>query len=197
MVIKLYVEGGGDSNSLHSRCREGFRRFLEKAGLEGQMPRIVACGSRQSAYDKFTTARENGDNALLLVDSEVKVTEESPWKQLAKEGFNVPLKATDDHCHLMVLCMESWFMADEEALSAFFGQGFNTKALPKNSNIESISKEEIFKSLEKASLKCKTKGAYGKGEHSFSILATIDPEKVASASPWANRFLSTLKRLKK
>lgn len=32
----------------------------------------------------------------------------------------------------------------------------------------------------------------GKGEHSFRLLAMIDPEKVVKASPWAMRFVETL-----
>ena len=68
--IKLYVEGGGDSEPLHSLCREGFSGFLENAGFKGHMPRIVACGGRQTAYDKFRRACESGETALLLIDSE-------------------------------------------------------------------------------------------------------------------------------
>ena len=75
MVVKLYVEGGGDSDRLHRRCREGFQQF--------------------------------------------------------------------------------------------FGQGFNAGALPKNDDIETISKQEIYEGLQRASLHCKTKSPYGKGEHSF------------------------------
>jgi hypothetical protein len=41
---------------------------------------------------------------------------------------------------------------------------------------------------------CKTKAPYGKGEHSFKLLALIDPTKVANASPWANRFINELKK---
>lgn len=47
---KVYVEGGGDRKDLKSKCREGFRKFFEKAGLTGRMPRIVTCGGRRSGY---------------------------------------------------------------------------------------------------------------------------------------------------
>ena len=33
MVIKLYVEGGGNAASLKAECRKGFNTFLGKAGL--------------------------------------------------------------------------------------------------------------------------------------------------------------------
>ena len=66
--MKLYVEGGGDAAALKTACREGFAKFLGKAGLAGRMPRIVACGSRADAYDSFCTAIGNGEAAMLLVD---------------------------------------------------------------------------------------------------------------------------------
>jgi hypothetical protein len=109
---------------LRTRCREGFRGFLEKAGFEGNLPRIVACGGRRSAYDRFKTACDQGETGLLLIDSEDTVSVNSPWEYLASrpdDGFSKPPNVSDDHCHLMVVCMESWFLADKEALSEFFG----------------------------------------------------------------------------
>jgi hypothetical protein len=192
---RLYVEGGGDSAAMHSRCREGFSGFLEKAGFKGRMPRIVACGGRQDAFDRFKTACEAGETSFLLIDSEEPVVEKSPWDHLAKrsgDGFVKPGNADDDHCHLMVICMESWFLADKGALSTFFGQGFKANALPNTAKIEEVSKQDIFAGLQKASSNCKTKAPYGKGEHSFKILLSLSPEKVSAASPWANRFLQKL-----
>lgn len=194
-MVKLYVEGGGDSHALHSRCREGFCGFLKKAGFRGRMPRIVACGGRQSAFDDFKTACESNETALLLIDSEDCVSVNSPWVHLANrpgDRFAKPQNAKDDHCHLMVVCMESWFLADKDALSRFFGQGFNANALPQNVDIEAISKHDIYDGLQRATSHCRTKAPYGKGEHSFKILLLIAPDKVLNASPWAKRFLEKL-----
>jgi hypothetical protein len=193
--VKRYVEGGGDSEALRSRCREGFRGFLEKAGFMGRMPRIVACGGRQAAYDRFKIACESDETGLLLLDSEDSVSVTSPWTHLTNrrgDGFTKPQNAMDDHCHLMVVCMESWFLADKEALSRFFGQGFTVNTLPQNTNIESVSKNDIYAGMQRATSTCKTKAPYGKGEHSFRILLLIAPDKVRNASPWAKRFLEKL-----
>ena len=63
-MVKLYVEGGGDSQLLRTACRQGFAEFLGKAGLAGRMPRVVAGGSRSSTYDMFCTAVAQGEEAL-------------------------------------------------------------------------------------------------------------------------------------
>jgi len=71
-VNTIYLEGGGDSKELHIRCRKGFRKLLEKCGFKGQMPKLVACGGRDSAFDDFKIAhanKSNSDYASMLIDS--------------------------------------------------------------------------------------------------------------------------------
>lgn len=198
--LKVYVEGGGNSNALKTKCRQSFTTFLKKAGLGGSMPRIVACGTRKAAYDDFCTALKNGEPALLLVDSEDLVAEthkDKPWAHLAArkgDKWQRPEGAEDDQCHLMVVCMESWFLADREQLANFFAQGFQVSALPSpQRSVESIAKETVYDALEKATSNCKTKSVYGKGEHSFDLLTMLDPQKVMAASPWAARFVKRLR----
>ena len=73
MNVKAYVEGGGDTNALKTKCRQGFSEFFRKAGLAGRMPRIVASGSRRNAYEDFCTALKKAaadQFIVLLVDSE-------------------------------------------------------------------------------------------------------------------------------
>ena len=75
MSVKLYVEGGGDSKALRRACAKGFRTFIERAGLEGRLPRIVACGGRNKTFDRFSTTHNAGeDTPVLLVDAEGPVT---------------------------------------------------------------------------------------------------------------------------
>ncbi|MFJ5505937.1 DUF4276 family protein [Pectobacterium carotovorum] len=210
--MKLYVEGGGDTAALKTACRQGFSLFLEKAGLKGNMPRIVACGSRSDAYDSFCTAIRNGETAMLLVDSEEQViaaiqpgdkTQQRdrshwlPWQHLLQrggDGWEKPQGVEDSQCHLMVQCMENWFLADHETVKQFFGQGFQENQLPaSNIPIETVDKERVYRSLDNATRHCKTKNQYGKGEHSFELLGKIDPAKVQQASPWALRFVEILR----
>jgi hypothetical protein len=205
VTVKLFVEGGGDSDELHRECRKGFRLFLEAAGLRGAMPRIVACGSRQSAYDDYCTAIRNDESAVLLVDSEAPVADGSvtdvksieawrPWVHLkARDNWDKPVNADDRDCHLMVELMEAWFLADASSLKAYYKQGFNEKALLAQTDIEAVSKANVISSLEKATRKT-LKGTYSKGGHSFEILAGLDPQAVTSKSPWAKRFVELLTR---
>ncbi len=206
--MKLFVEGGGDSNDLRTACRAGFAAFLKKAGLTGALPRIVACGSRGAAYADFCTAIANGQHAMLLVDSESAVlpTHQAdqdkarwqPWAHLAQrqgDHWAKPDGAADNDCHLMVRCMESWFLADRQTLQLFFDPGFKLNVLPPPSRpVEDIDKEDLYQRLKTATAHCKTKAGYGKGEHSFKLLALIDSDKVTGASGWAKRFIDELKR---
>ena len=205
--IRLYVEGGGNSKVLRTACRQGFSAFLSKAGLVSHMPRIVACGGRRHAYDDFCIALKQGRAATLLVDSEDAIApqhaqdepeEWRPWAHLAQrqgDQWSKPAGSTDLQCHLMVQCMESWFLADRATLSAFFGQGYSANALPATGNpIESVAKSVVYEALANATKNCKTKDAYGKGEHSFLLLAQIDPAKVTAASKWADRFVTTIRK---
>ncbi|SDT35228.1 protein of unknown function [Pseudomonas asplenii] len=211
--MKLYVEGGGSAASLRTACREGFSKLLDKAGFKGRMPRIVACGSRNDAYDSFCTAIRNGEKAMLLIDSEAPVIAAAqpgdareiadranwlPWQHLLQrqgDGWKKPEGSEDWQCQLMVQCMESWLLADRQVLREFFGQGYQENKLPALGNsLERVAKERVYDAFAEATRNCKSKDQYGKGEHSFKLLALIDPAKVSEASPWAKRFFEVLEK---
>jgi hypothetical protein len=80
-MVKLYVEGGGDTQLLKSACRKGFTEFLAKAGLKGSLPRVVAGGSRNNAYEMFCTSIKQGEPALCF--------QASPWAQRFIETLRV------------------------------------------------------------------------------------------------------------
>ena len=197
--VKIYVEGGGDNRESRTACRRGFREFIEKAGLRGRMPSIVACGPRGTAYDDFKTAHASGNGiAVLLVDAEGPVKSSTgAWQHLQeRDRWKRPDGADDDQCHLMVQIMESWFLADVATLEQFYGQAFRQGALPLNPKIEQVSKQDIESGLEQAT-RGTNKGSYdkNKSKHGFEILAILAPRKVMEASPYANRLIETLTRL--
>ena len=194
--VKVYVEGGGDRGDLRTRCRQGFTAFFRNTDLKNQMPRVIACGSREEAFGKFRSAlsaASDDDFVLLLVDSEGPVAEGAgPWLHLkTRDNWNKPAGATDENAHLMVQCMEAWFLADRAALASYFGNDFNEDPLPRQVEVERASKQDIERGLNMATRQCK-RGRYHKGRHSFAILAELNPDKVTNASPHAERLINTL-----
>lgn len=203
MSVTIYVEGGGDgNNATGTACRKGFRIFFEKMLAGKDKPNIVACGGRDQAFSAFKTALstlEEGEHAILLVDSEGPVEDKRPWAYLReREGdkWKKPDGATDDQVHFMVQCMESWFLADPDTLAEHYGQGFKMNLVPRpaKGDVETIPKAKVD-----AALKSATKGTaaqnYHKTKHAFKILASIDPGKVCQASRHAKRLRERLKDL--
>ncbi|MCS6909022.1 MAG: DUF4276 family protein [Anaerolineales bacterium] len=188
MSVYLYVEGGGDSSEEHSRCREGFRKLLEKAGFSGRMPRIVAGGGRRATFDRFKTALlDSGKTAILLVDSEVPVTR-TPWEHLqVHDGWERPAAAVDDQAQFMVTCMETWMMADRAALREFFGSALNEGALLPLNDLERRQRDEVQEALERA-----TGQQYRKGKRSFQVLAGLSPATLQQHLPYFRRLVETL-----
>lgn len=197
--VFLYIEGGGDQAELRAELRRAFSEFFRKTELKGHCLKTVAGGGRGRTYDLYQTGVGQGKSCVLLVDSEDLVDEKcrSAWDHFKnREGdkqWKKPDGATKSDAHMMVCCMESWFLADREALKQYFDPGFNEAKLPHATNlIESISKEKVFEALKKATKESKGKREYDKGKHSFDLMKRIDPTKVEKSSPWAKKLIDTL-----
>ena len=193
--MKLFVEGGGDRKRTITACEQGFVRLVEK--VAAIKPRIVACGSRNNALDAFRSELLRGKLALLLVDSESPVSKRNcgrPWAHLAeRDNWEKPESASNEGVHLMAQCMESWFVADPEALAAHFGQGFKPNKLRGNPNVEEISKSDIDAKLT-AATKESSMGKYHKTRDGFALIGIIDPSRVAKRAPHAERFFGVLRQ---
>jgi hypothetical protein len=152
-------------------------------------------GSRQLTFEKFQDARRDNTTALnlLLVDSEGPVSS-SPWDHLKNQDGWDRMGAQEDQCYLMVPCMEAWFLADIEALSSFFGQGFQRKAIPKPEKIESLDKAKVMVSLKKA-IHDTNKPAYQKILHANGILKRLVPERVRRSAKQCHRLFLKLEEL--
>ena len=193
MRTSVYVEGGGDAKALRTECRRAFSEFFRKAGLTDRLPKVVACGGRERAFENFRYACDGkrGSVPVLLVDSEGPVVDADPWSHLKRnDGWDRPRSAPDGTAHLMVQCMESWFYADKELLTGFFGAGFNRNAMSR-AKTEDIPKADVENDLRSATRQSR-KGAYRKGRDSFDILRRLDADKVCAASPHAKRLIETL-----
>lgn len=192
MSVKIYVEGGGEGKCLKSSCREGFSKLIARAGFEGRMPKIVACGSRNDAYEDFKTAQhDRTDYAILLVDSEEPVQSLNAWTHLkACDNWSRPRGTEVEQAQLMVTCMETWMIVDGKALQAFFGQGFNPNSLPSTNDIEARSRHEVQNALKNAARQCSR--TYQKDAISYRLLAQLDPEILKTHLLFFRRFIETL-----
>lgn len=158
------------------------------------MPDIVACGSRNVAYDRFRTAQAAGVNVMLLVDAEGPVTSAGPRQHLqASDGWDRPGGTTDGQCHMMVQVMEPRLLADADALESFYGQGFRPQSLPRSPAIEEVAKQDVLTRLAQATRNTR-KGNYSKGKHGFAILEKLDLARVRKASGHADRLIWALSR---
>jgi hypothetical protein len=181
----IYLEGGGDSKELHSRCREGFRRLLQRFGFDGRMPRLVACGGRDSAFDDFRAAHvsRSADFIALWIDSEDPLTDlERTWAHLkARDGWEQPEGVTDHQVFFMTTCMETWLVTDRDALKAHYGTRLRETALPPLTDMEQRHRHAIQDSLIRATEHCSN--AYAKGKRSFELLAVVTPEALEQHLP--------------
>ena len=185
MKARIYLEGGGD-RQLDIKCREGFNRLLMKCGFEKRMPKLTACGGRDSAYSGFTNAHVKaspGDYIVLLVDSEDSVEDvNSPWEHLRKrDGWSIPPSATDEQVLLMATCMETWIVADRASLSSHYGQCLQVSALPATYNLEARDRKTIQANLSHATRNCT--GPYQKGSKSYELLGEVNPDAIEPLLP--------------
>ncbi|MFH1028181.1 MAG: DUF4276 family protein [Pseudomonadota bacterium] len=191
----IYLEGGGDSKELHTRCREGFRKLLEKCGYEGKMPRLVACGGRGAAFADFQSAHESRapeDFIAMMIDSEKPLDDpEAAWSHLInRDDWEKPPGAADEQVLFMTTCMETWIIADRDSLSSHYGSGLQVSKLPPLADIEERNRHDIQNSLFHATRNCKN--AYQKGKRSFDVLSKLKPDALKPHLPSFRRNLEIL-----
>ena len=192
---RIYLEGGGDSNAGRRSCRQGFRKLLEACGFKGRMPSLTASGSRNAAYVGFVADHQTapaGDYVALLVDSEDPVADvNAPWVHLRhRDGWPRPPGADDEQVLLMTTCMETWLVADPDALAERYGPGFQASALPPLNNLESRNRDDVLRGLENATRQCPIR--YAKGPESFTALGKIRPDRIQQHLPSFQRARRTL-----
>lgn len=203
MNVKIYVEGGGDSKDLRTRCRKGFRKLIMKSGFRGRMPSIHAYGGRDATFTTFKVALEYCDAdtyPILLVDSEEPVRghgvdphSDIAWSHLeSRDHWARPEGSSNDQAQLMVTSMETWIMADQDTLKKYFGSKLRVNALtPVNRQLEARTRSEILQALKDATAGCGKNKGYLKGKHSFEILGELNPEALKTNLLHFNRLLGS------
>lgn len=196
--VIIYIEGDtkqkGKSNAI--TLRQGFREFFKGLAEEIKVPiDLKLGGARELTIRIFLSEFESYPESfqVLLVDAEGEIDEsDTPKTFLQKISSKFDFrKVKDEQCHLMVQMMEAWFLADKEKLAEFYGKGFRANALPKNKNVEAISKSDVETGLKNAT-RDTSKKEYDKGSHAGEILRIIDSNKVCQAAPHCERLFTTI-----
>ena len=196
---RIFIEGGSPGETSDAIFKRSWQKFFTAAGLTGHMPGVVRGTSRDETFDKFKDAlsrqnpRKKGlEMLLLLVDSEGLVRDgHSAWQHLnERDNWQRPPDVQDDSAFLMVQFMETWFLADRDALRTVFKQDFNENPFREWPDLEAVPKDTALAALRRA-----TNGRYRKGEVSFRILSETNPERVAAACPHAKDLLDYLRGL--
>ena len=196
-AVRLFIEGGGRDKEPRAFLRQGFHAFFGELIAVARSQRIswnlTVCGSRENAYRLFTNALDQYSDAfvILLVDAEGPVRD-NPWDHLRVEDGWRKGQATDDQAHLMVQVMEAWLVADQDALAAFYGQGFLVNRLPAaTGNVETFDRHDLARALADATRQT-SKGKYHKIQHAYKLLGIVSPSKVRTRAPSCDRLFSTV-----
>lgn len=203
MSATIYLEGGASgprSKELQARCREGFRKLLEKCGLKGRMPRLSACGGRDSVFGDFSIAHANnraGGYVAMWIDSEEPMADiEKAWQHLQNVArvpqWARPSGASDDQILFMTTCMETWIAADRTTLAEHYGSELGRSALPPLVDLEQRLRHDVQGKLVHATRNCPN--AYTKGKRSFEILGKLTPAALEQHLPSFVRIRRILDR---
>lgn len=198
--IIIFMEGGGQHKESRAMLRAGMEEFLrelkETAQAKSWRWKLSCSGSRDIAFKRFENARRRGGHTLvvLLVDAEGPVSASPREHLFAKDGWNMR-DANDNAIHLMTQTMETWILADSEALANYYKQNFTRNALPNSDDLEKVSKADVERALKQATQKT-TKGAYHKNKikHAGDLLKRIDPRKARKKCRHCERLFSVLNR---
>lgn len=187
--VRIYFEGD-------RRLTVGFRSFFDEFFRGMARVTLVACGA--NAVADFMNGLRKYPNAvsILLIDSEGPYTH-ARLRQVRQHDHwdsTIARNITDDQLHFMVQLMESWFLADREALRRFYGSQLIENRLPGNPDVEQIPKDDVLNGLNTATSNS-SKGKYHKTKHAPALLSAISPAKVQDVAPSCKRlfdFLHTL-----
>ena len=196
--VATYMEGGGSGSGTKAALRRGMDALLEplkQAARDKSLRwKLVCCGPRDEAFRGFRNAVKSSDNVVnvLLVDAEgpVKVNQSSRDHLQSRDRWD--LSFAEEACvHLMVQSMETWIVADPQALTAYYGQDFRVRRFPKAKNLEAVLKTTVERSLDEAT-KGTQKGPYHKIKHASDLLKVIDAGKVKKRCAHCERLFETL-----
>jgi hypothetical protein len=165
MEIRIYFEG-------NKALRPGFEVFFRDVRKANHETQFIAAKDGPSDYRKAARTHPHAWN-ILLKDSEGPVPTDARTlcKKLGIDPANV------NNVFWMVEVMESWFLADPDALNQYYGQGFAASAIGTTQDVERIPKSEVLDRLKRATRRA-TKGTYNKVTHAPRLLEHLNANRV-------------------
>ena len=182
---QVIFEGGHRGKDQHKR---GLKEFLDKFSPDGHKVKVVMGFGRVQAAGAFLDRVNKGADAFLLIDAEGPLTAKSISTVIGPELANY-----GERVFFMVQVMESWFVADSNALVGIKNVRLailTDELKRRGGNIEGIAKSQALHLFSRATdgHVCSTEN--GKGAR-LSYLANLDPEKLRKASAEADRLIRT------
>ena len=198
--LAIYLEGGGAGAGSKALLRRGMGEFLQGIRNLARAKRlnwkIVACGGRDQAFDRFRNSVINGDASvsLLLVDAEGSLQKGPRQHLIQRDHWDLGF-ASESVVQLMVQAMETWIIADPNSLADYYGKGFVGNALPApGTDLEGLDRGRVEDLLQHSTRRT-AKGEYRKIRDGSTLLARIDPEVVRGRCPSCKRLFETLEAL--
>ncbi len=169
MEIRIYFEGTWT-------LKTSFRRFFAElqtaaSGADSEIEFVPAKNGTRD-YRKALRSHPNAWN-ILLKDSEEQMPQ-NPAALCERHGIDPKLVGD---VFWMVELMESWFLADPEALAKYYGKDFLASAIGGTQDVEKIQKAVVLNRLKQASRNTQ-KGEYHKVKHAPHLLERLDPDRV-------------------
>jgi hypothetical protein len=174
--LRIYFEGD-------NRLKPGFHKFLREIVevARSQRCKFQPVEANGTPVHDFRDALKTHPDAwnVLLLDSEGP--QEFQFRKKSLEGCD------PGSIFWMVQIMESWFLADVDALRALYKGRFSDSALGWNTKVEEIPKVDVLERLKRVS-----GGEYHKVRHGTKLLELIDPAKVRNAAPNCDRMFKVI-----
>lgn len=183
---RIYVEGGGNRN-LDSKLRQAFANLLENYDIKKDNYNIVAGGARSETVKSLN----HNPGSIILIDSENIIEDDQSKVDFLKQTIkDINSEISEDNLFFMVVCMETWIIADVSALEKFYGNNFNGDKI-KNQDPTLREKKDVLDMIKNSIKEC-SKSSYEKS-HGFEILKDVDVQKIVKSNKYAKEFFDFLK----
>ncbi len=196
-MVYVFFEGGGNAES-KKRLSRALETLIRSSNPKCRV-RVFASGSRENAVRDFVLPLRTGPPSLpsrpnctlLLVDSEIPVSEShSPPEVLP--GLSSDTQVPKGAVHLMVECMENWFLADPESCKRVAPNGFLVAKLGNTAHVEAVAKADAIQRVQTA-FGGTGAGVYLKSKDGPLLLESLDVEVLKKKAPRAAAFFEAAK----